>query len=1003
MKKSIAKIMSVLLALTMSSSVLQSKLIMPVYAIGGNENGGTFTDPYPVTPDTSENKLGLQLIPSITTPTNDNVNITAYATQSVNYIIRYAKVVIPEFELVESSKENVGTVRIEIPDLKATLQGSGSGSGKVEGSVSGTASGTVSGGISGNYSSSGWYGSGSGSVSGSVQGQVGGNVSGTIAVSVGGTLTGTVHGIGSVTGTSTVKVPTYTLVKHMTKEYNVPYVIPIYTQITTPQGTYDGNMAKFTATQNGTYTFTSRDTLGNTKTETITVSNIDKDKMDIKQWHTDKTYDSKGSIVKLLTEKNVDELGIVRAYTLNSKTKDLESSYGFFLQVKETYSKFNLTQLQQSGGIAMPVVTRDVGIAPETFYKTDLAIENRDTLFSSLSNLSDGIYVNPNTKNGYRTLFIKSTQAKSVGNTRNMALSIENNAGTVVNKSFIVEIEDKPNSYITADNNFKSTTDKLNTIIFTRTDTVKLNNIAEVYDLETYSSQVNLRKEGTSDEIRFEPSVNMSDSFKDTNLKQIEYTLDMKEGIQSYDVATILTEHSIRNNPTVIYNSNYNSKLHIIKNPVDTMLQLNLLNQSINGNNLSISFTPQLNTSNAKLNQLMTQFDLKSSDFKVALVDYSGNGSTSVPKVTSLAKLEDILTSNKAKGLGQSLTGSIDSSSDIRLVFGIPGVFVDVAPINSELSVNIYNVDESEPLVTDFTEANPFTINVSVESNGVKYTLPRDLEKMKNEGQIKSLELSVDSRRFDILQLPLAEAQKAFNIVDEGIYYVQVKATNLYNTTKADAKTLNIIKTETIKNSQRLKNDPTILLTKEGIYDLHTKRFKKYTIQNVVDNNTGSSIKGIRLTNNNIVLVSTKGNQGEIFSSTLESLGTFSLTSVALDIIQYGNDVLIANGTNGISILNAEDPTKQINQTLPLDSSIKAPVYCLEKLNSMLLVGSENQEALRVYINNPDGGFDLKEKLTADEVYETGTSTQIKQLTVRNNKLEVYPGLGNYHVIIELP
>lgn len=1005
MKHLTKKITSVLLAAAVTTSL--ATLDNRVYALGSNDNGGVFNPPdYNVSPGASENKLGLILVADKTSMTNDNVYITAYATQSVNYIIRYAKVPIPELELVEGKKTTTGTVKIDIPDLNATLIGKGTGDGKISGSLSGNVSGNASGSITGDYASGGWYGSGSGSVSGIVKGEVGGDVAGTIHVDVNGTLTGVIGGIGEVDGVSQVDISTYKLQKERTVEYNVPYVIPIYTQIMTPSGTYDGNMAKFTATQNGTYKFTARDTLGNTKVESITVSNIDKAHMDMIQWYTSKEYTSDGSIKNTLSEKSIDQFSNVRAYALNSDPSSLNTSYGFFIKISETYSNFNLTLLEDSGGLGVPVKTQSVGITPEEFYSTNLAIDDRDTKFSKLASLEDGIYVNPASSNGYKVLFMKSTQPKSLNSVRNVNISLENNAGTVINKSFKVEIEDKPSSYVVADNNYKTTRDKSSTLVFTRSPKVTLSSVTEVYDTEMYDTQVNLRKSNSNEINRFESVVNISNSFKDLSIRAFDVYLEKNTAIQQFNVGTILSEHEVRNSPTIIYNNNYSTKLDIITNPIDTMLNVSNLKQSIGSKNITIEFTPQLITSSqisTKLKELYAKYDIKESDFKVNLVDYSEGGiSNSMLKIKDLNKIEDALTHSTAKNLNEYRNANVKVGSDIRLVFGIPGVFTDTVPLTSDLKVDLYNIDETQPLIADATTDNPFTINLNIESNGFKYSIPRDLEKVKLDGQIKSIKITINSREYDILTLNEAAAKKAFDITDEGIYSIKAEVINVYNTKKTTSKNLNIIKSDTIKNSLRLKNDPSILITKDGLYDIHTKRFKEYTIPNIIDPEYGTSLMGIRLSNNNIVIVSSKGNIGEVFTSTLDSTGTFNLTSTALDIMQYGSDVLIANGVNGVSILNVDNINKLIDKILPIESTIEGPVYCFERLNSMLLVGSENTKALRVYVNNPSGGFDLKEVLSASEIYESGNN-QIKGLTVRNNKLEVYPGLKDYHIIIELP
>lgn len=995
-------LMSKLLLITVITTVAPAT--PRVYAIGGNENGGTFEGEFDLTPPASMNTLDIKIVQDVKEPTNDNVNIVVYATQSVNYIVRYAKLIIPEFELVEGSQKVTGAVTIKIPDLNATLVGNGTGSGEIAGSVSGQVSGTASGSVSGSYSSGGWYGGGSGSVSGTVQGQVGGNVAGSINVALGGTLTGVISGYGDVTGTSSVNMPTYTLKKNMDAEYNVPYVIPVNTQIITPDGAVNGNMAKFTAKENGTYNFTVKDTLGNVKTQSITIDNIDKGDLDIKQYYIEKTKDSNGVMTKKLVETSIDKFSNVRAYVLNSNEASTTETFGFFIKVKDTSSDLNYSLLTDSGGIGLPVKSQVVSVSATEFYTKEAS--QRAVAFTSLAALADGIYVQPGVDAGYKIMFIKATQPKSLNSIRTMSLSIENNAGTKINKAFRVEIEDIAKSYITAPSNYTITKDKKTTVVFTRDSKVVLNNMTDVYDTEMYSSSINLKDKSQNNIVRFEPRVSISNSFKDVGIRTFELMIDKNKQVSSYDVGLVISDQESKATSKVLHDNNYSSKLYVINKPIDAMLDLSTLKQTVSGDNIAINYTAKLKTSGDymdELNKIYTSYGVDITKLKINLVDYSNSSSSGLLKFDDLKKLEDALLDNTAKSMNQTLNANVRTSSDIRLVFGIPGVFVDVAPLSSDLVVNLYNVDETQPYITDITEENPFIINANIDSNGFKYTLPRDIARLKEDKQIQSLKLQIDSNVFDITNLSEEEAIKAFNIVDEGVYNVKLEVVNIYGIKRTDTKVLKILKTDTIKNSLRLKNDPSILLTKEGIYDIHSKKFNEFKLTNIVDSENGLTLMGIRLTNNNIVIVNSKDNKGEIFTSSLDSLGTFNLASTALDIIEYGTDVLIANGINGVSILNGEKPESNIGKTLPVDSTIKAPVYCLERLNSMLIIGSENAEALRVYVNSANGGFDLKEKLSAAELYEDGSSTQVKGITVRNNKLEVYPGFGDHHVIIELP
>lgn len=974
-------------------------------AATANNNGGVFDSPFNITPSSSENSVSLSLVPNTTESTNENVTITAYGSQTISYIVRYAKVKIPIFELAEGNKNVTGTAKITIPDLNVTLVGNGSGNGSVSGYVSGTVSGSASGSVSGSYSSYPWYGSGSGSVSGSVSGTVGGNVAGTINIPLSGNIQGTVTSPGQITGTTDVNIPTYELHEKESKEYNVPYVIPIYTEIIDPNGNVrDGNMAKYTATSNGNYNFTIRDSLGNVATKSITVNNIDKGNMYAISYTIKKQY-SNGSTIKSISADNIDSTGTVRAYTLASDTRNLNTTYGFYLKIKESSSKLNVKLLEENGGIGLPVVEKDIGITPEAFYEVNTSTEttgaNVASKFPSLVSLADGIYIGNPDSSGYRTVFVKNTQPKLTNSTRIMNLSIENNAGTVLKKTFKVEIEDKPAAIVTAKYNYILSDDGLSTLYLTSESKPNLSLLTEVYDLSSYKSQVSLRKTGTQAVTFQEPLANISNSFKDISIRDFTVSLNRDDRIQSFDVNTTITNLNNINNPIVAYDNGYKNNLTVVYKPTDTMLDLSDMVRTPSSNNTQIKLTARLK-SIPQIQELITKYNLKESDFKIALVDYSNIGGTNIYKLNDLNNLDNALKGNYSKSLGYPISASFKTGSDVRLVFGIPNKFVDTLPLTSNLNVSLYNISASDPVVQNVSETEPFGVNISVDSNEYKYSIPRDLEKIKNDGEIKSLLITIDNITSDALTLSEESIKNMLNITSEGIYNISVTAINKYNEKAIDSKKLILINGESLKNSARLKNDPSILLTKDGLYDIHSKKLVEYGIPHSMDSDNGISLKGIRLSNNNIVIVNTLTGEGQVYSSTLESLGIFKFASRALDIIQYGDYVLIANGDDGISTFKADKLESIVGKVLPKESTIDTPVYCLERLNSMLLVGGNGDKALRVYINNPDGGYTLKESLTASEIFD-GSSNTVSKMTVRNNKLELYPGQDDYYVIIELP
>lgn len=830
----------------------------------------------------------------------------------------------------------------------------------------------------------------------SLNGSMKGDVSSNVDVDVAGTL----KGGSKLTGWTTNEIIRYNLNAVPGTTYKKPYIIPISTQITLPDGTkVDGNKAEFTVTQNGVYTVKVTDIGGNVATQKITINNIDKGRLDVEQYYVEKAY-SGDNIVKTLKIQPIEENSTVRAYTMSYAYPSENKVYGFFLRVKEAALGFDTKTAGQFGGLNLAIKnTNDSSISDsvaKSFYDPSQTLESKrdSSVMLNLLKKQDGIYISNETTDGYKTVFFKATQPFNEESDKYIKLQFTSQAGSVYETVTRLQIEDTVSNYVVPDNNYILSLSQKDTLVFTRNKDLNLKNVVTIYDSSLNSINANITSTDTSLRTSYNTATHISNTFKDDILYQMALRLTSSP-IQRFKVATYANSYEDKSDIRDIYTGNNINNLDIIYEPIDTILNTTSLVTSKSGNEVSVLFNPTIKTT-AALNEVLNKHGVKSTDFKLAIVNYGQLKDTQVANLSDYMTESEILRDSKYT-LDSQINITTSTSDNIKLLFGIPGKFTDSVSLENNLSVALPNVNDNVPTILELSSNNPFIVQVTIENNGTSYTLPQDFDRLKSDGKIRSLNLNGK----ELIGASKETLVKELSIAAEGIYKYKVSTTNTYGATRTVEKTANIIDANIIANGSRLDNDSTIVITKHGLYDLQSGKFSAYAINNSVLADKGYSIKGIRLLNNNIVIIDTAGKEGEVFSSDLTGIGKFQLNNGGLDLIEYRDKIYFAEGSYGISSIDSEKYKNTVNGIPEIDHTIEGPVYAVDTYSNTLLVGSEGLKALRTY-RLDSNKLSLVDMLTSDDIYGE-PSLKVNNITLRNGRLELYPDRSDFHIVIDLP
>lgn len=906
---------------------------------------------------------------------------------------------------------NLG-MRFEFP-VKVDFYGITTGTNEDKGSFTGSGSGSLSGTASKDYAiydydkdgklyvsgystrytgiSSGYRGN----ITAGGNINLGGRYSGGVAADVNGNYSGTLKGGAVLKGYSTNEVNKYNLNAIQGKTYKVPYIIPIGTEITLPDGTkVSGNKADFTVTENGTYTVSVRDVGGNTATQKIVINNIDKAKIDVNQFILKESLDGE-NLKKELKIVPLELNNTIRAYSLKETGNKDNVTYGFFLQVKETALGFNTSLKDEFGALNLNIKNNsDSSITlskAKDFYNTKVLSEklNSNTL-QSLNNKEDGIYISSESIGGYKTIFFKTTQATSEPVDKIVKLQFTTKAGNTYETTARLQIESNPTNYIVADKNYLLSKDYLSTLHFTRETTINLQNIITLYNSRLSGVSATLTsKLDQNNKTMTDQQLTTSTTFK--NIVQYPMILNIEgRSLESYTIETNATSYDDKTNIKNLYASPAVNTLDLVYEPLDTLLNTTTLVTTKAGTAVNVKFNPTIKQT-TDIKNLLSKYNIKDSDFKLEVVNYGTKKDKGVVNRSDYATEDEIL--KNAQSIGTSLNKTTTTDEDIKLLFGIPGVFTDSVDLEKNLSIALPNINDNTPVIVDLK--TPFITSIAVDFNNYSYTLPGDFDKLKQDKKIRSI--VVNGKEY--INESKATITNDLSIRTEGIYPINAKTTSIYGATREVSKTAIIIDANIIANGSRLDNDSTVVITKQGLYDLKANKFTRYNIPNAEVDDKGYSIKGIRLINGDIVLINTNGKEVEILNSEQESKTTFNLQKGALDLVEYRDRVYFAEGTNGLTYI---DSTR--NGTTPgvkKEPNVDGPIYSLESYSNSLLVGSNGDNALRTYKLT---GNDLTKSdiMSAEELFGDNNNI-VYNILLRNGRLEVFPDKTNYHIVIDLP
>lgn len=812
---------------------------------------------------------------------------------------------------------------------------------------------------------------------------------------------GTLKGGHTLTGWTTQELLRYNMSSVPGTVYKKPYTIPIATQITLPDGTaVDGVDAEFTVEENGKYTVTAKDGRGNTVSTSITVTNIDKGRIDVEEYYIEKVENGE-ALKKQLSVRPIDEVSVVRAQVLEEPKDALaDVTYGFFLRVKETLLGFNTDVIDQFGSMDLSIVNAiDSSISDsiaKQFYNVDTSLTEKidSSLFRALKAKQDGIYVSSTLDNGYRILFFKDTKTYKEEMDKYIKIQFRSNAGDLYDTVTRLQIESTPKSYITSDSNYILSDDFRSTLIFSRNADLKLNQITTLYDSKVTGINSKIISIDSTDNRAFDQVLYTSSSFKEDVIYPMNLTFKGL-GYRNYTVKTNVNSYEDKNSILDLYGDSREMGVDVVYEPIDTLINTTTLKTNKSTNSIAVSFTARVK-SDSKITALLNKYGLKPTDIKYAVVNYGSKKDSGAVNITDYATEYDLLyKSNYTEGSNISLNTT--TAEDIRLVVGIPGVFVDSIGLEQNTDLSIPNINDNTPTIIDINPDKPYIVNLLVEVNDYIYTLPQDFDKLKSDAKVRSV--IVNGKDY------IAESKdtlaKALSITSEGTYNYDATISTIYGATRTASKTAILIDSNTLIDGSRLNNDSTIVITKQGLYDLQTGTYAPYSIGNEVTENTGYSIKGIRLVNNNICIINTSSNEGQMYNASLESIGVFKLNSTALDLIEYRDRIYFAEGNTGLSYVETEKYTTNTNTKPVIDNTVSGPVYALETYSSTLIVGSDKENALRTYRLN-SGVLEETDKISAEDVYGDA-SLKVYDLVIRNGRLEVFPDHTDFHIIIDLP
>lgn len=824
---------------------------------------------------------------------------------------------------------------------------------------------------------------------------LGGTFSGDASTNINADYSGTLKGGNVLKGYSTNEINRYNLNAIQGKTYKVPYIIPIGTVVTLPDGTkVDGNKAEFTVTENGTYTVSVKDVGGNTATQKIIINNIDKGKIDVNQFILKESLEG-DNLKKELKIVPLELNNTIRAYSLQETGNKENITYGFFLQVKETTLGFNTTLKDEFGTLNLNIKnSQDTSITLAKaidFYNTQTLSEklNSSTL-KTLNSKADGIYISSETIDGYKTIFFKTTQATSEPIDKSIKLQFTTKAGNTYETTARLQIESNPTNYIIADNNYLISKDYLSTLHFTRETTINLKNIITLYNTRLAGVDATIISNlNSNNKTMIDQQLSTSTTFKNIVQYPMTFTTEGK-AIETYTINTNATSYDDKTNIKNLYATPASNTLDLIYEPIDTLLNTTTLVTTKTGTTINVKFNPTIKQT-TEIKNLLTKYNIKESDFKVAIVNYGTKKDKGVVNRSDYASENEIL--KNAQSIGIAVDKTTTTDEDIKLLFGIPGIFVDTVDLEKNLSIVLPNINDNTPVIIDLT--TPFIVNVAVDFNNHSYNLPGDFDKLKQAKKIRSI--TVNGKEY--INETKATLTNDLSIRTEGIYPINAKTTSIYGATRSTSKTAIIIDANIIANGSRLDNDSTVVITKQGLYDLKTNKFTKYVIPNAEIEDRGYSIKGIRLINGNIVLINTNGKEVEILSQEQESKTTFNLQKGALDIVEYRDRVYFAESTNGLTYMDST--RNETNPSVKKESNVDGPIYSLESYSNSLLVGSNGDNALRTYKLT---GTDLTKVDTMSAQSLFGDNNNIvSNIIIRNGRLEVFPDKANYHIVIDLP
>lgn len=869
-----------------------------------------------------------------------------------------------------------------------TSQGSGTLTGSASGTLTGSAvSSVVTGNINANTTQISTGYSGYISAAPSINANLNANFHNNVSVDA--TYVGNTDKNYTFTGWSEQEITKYMLNAVPGTTYKKPYIIPVITTITLPNGSkVNGNYADYVVNSNGTYTVSATDGKGTTVSKSITIKDIGKSKIDILQYSINKTAinGSVDNTLSTVTLEKIEKNNKIKAYKLNDTTQTREdSNYVFFLRIKDSLNSLTLSNsisgIQCDGVSSNQIVTDTLA---DNFYNQSQTLKERlsSGYMLSISTMPEGIYTSTKSYDGYKVVMFKVPISDIDDDNCLINLKVLSTTGSCREEALDIDIDKPTNNYVVAENNYIINDSRNSTSIYTRDKNINLRNIARVYG----ASKVNLISSISDDS---EKTLIPTETFNINDNTEIvkKFTIDYnKVGLKSYIVNTEINDV---NGTPVLGNSNYN--IDLVYEPIDLMLNTDTLTVTPNGTGLNINFTPN-NKSNTDMARLVTNYNLKQSNFKVAIVNYGDDRDTSALNAGDYPSDNAILAASSYK-LGQTINLTTTTSNNIKLLYGIPGSFVDSVTLNQNLNITIPNILDNSPMIVDISSNKPYVVKLLIESNGYSYTLPNDFTKMKNEGKIRSLKIN----NRECINLTQSDIDSILSITSEGIYPFNIDVTNIYGTLRNVSKTANILDSNVVANGARLDNDSTVVITKDGLYDLKTNKFTVYTIPNVVSMDNGYSIKGIRLLNNNIMLIDTSSDNAEILDSDLNPLKTIRLGNKATDLVEYRDRIYLAEGTSGLYSISNTDTTDIIK----CESTVEAPVYSLETYGSALLVGSSDDKALRTY-QLSSNKLNLVDSMSSSDIYgQSGLS--VSNITIKNNRLEVYPDKTNYHIIIDLP